>query len=123
MNLRTARVDVRDIVQDLQDVANGIEVTHAADNLNAAKEQKRARRRAAKEQRVRKVEKMILTHGWETLEDIWKRRAEKLLDDDRISELMQCHASGLLTPAQALMPQLSIFQEDTSASEGERKSA
>lgn len=123
LNLRAARVDTRDIAQDLQDVANGIEVTHAADNLKAAKEQKRARRRTAKEQRVRKVEKMILAHGWEALEDVWKRRAEKLLDDDRISELIQCRVSGLLTPAQALMPQLSIFQEDTSASEGERKSA
>ena len=89
LNPRAARVDTRDIVQDLRDIANGIEVTHAADNLKAAKEQKQASRRAAKEQRVRKVEKMILTHGWEALEDIWKRRAEKLLDGDRISELIQ----------------------------------
>ena len=48
LNLRAARVDTRDIVQDLQDVANGIEVTHAADNLKAARAQKCARREAAK---------------------------------------------------------------------------
>ena len=123
LNLRAARVDTRDIVQDLRDVANGIEVTHAADNLKAAKEQKRARREAAKAQRIRKVEKMILTCGWEALEDIWKHRAEKLLDDDRIDELTQRHQAGQLTPAQASMPQLSIFPEGTSASEDERKSA
>ena len=123
INLRAARVDKRDILQDLRDVANGIEVTHAADNLKAAKEQKRARRAAAKERRIRKVEAMILTHGWEALEDIWKRRAEKLLDDDRIDELTQRHRAGQLTPAQASMPQLSIFPEKTSASEDERKSA
>ena len=69
--------------------ANGIEVIHAADSLKAAKAQKRARREAAKAQRIRKVEKMILTYGWDHLEDIWKRRAEKLLDDDQIYALVQ----------------------------------
>ena len=82
-------MDKRDILQDLQDVANGIEVIHAADSLKAAKAQKRARREAAKAQRIRKVEKMILTYGWDHLEDIWKRRAEKLLDDDQIYALVQ----------------------------------
>ena len=110
-------------MQDLQDIANGIEVVHAADKMKAAKEQKRARRAAAKERRVRKVEKMILTHGWEALEDIWKHRAEKLLDDDRIDELTRRHGTGQLTPVRASMPQLSIFPEGASASEDERKSA
>ena len=123
INLRAARVDKRDILQDLQDVAKGIEVIHAADSLKAAKEQKRARRAAAKAQKIRKVERMILAHGWEDLEAAWKRRAEKLLDDDRISELVQLHMAGQLTPAQAAMPQLSIFSEDALASEDERESA
>ena len=122
LNLRAARVDTRDIAQDLQDAANGIEVTHAADNLKAAKAQKRARREAAKAQRTRKAETMILAHGWDDLDALWKRRAEKLLDDDRIGELIQRHQAGQLTPAQTSMPQLSIFPEDTSA-EDERKSA
>lgn len=111
LNLRAARVDARDIVQDLQDIANGIEVIHAADSLKAAKEQKKARRAAAKAQRVRKVEKMILTHGWEDLDGAWKRRAEKLLDEDRISELVQSHIAGQQTPAQTPMTQISIFAE------------
>ncbi len=87
LNLRAARTDTRDIHQDLQDIANGIEVTHAADTLKEAKAQKRARREAAKQQRIRKVEKMILTSGWTGLDNGWKRRAEKLLDDGRIEEL------------------------------------
>ena len=29
LNLRATRMDTRDILQDLQDVANGIQVTHA----------------------------------------------------------------------------------------------
>lgn len=82
-------MDKRDILQDLQDVANGIEVIHAADSLKAAKAQKRARREAAKARRIRKAEAMVLAHGWDGLEDIWKRRAEKLLGGDRIDELLQ----------------------------------
>ena len=111
INLRAARVDKRDILQDLRDIANGIEVIHAADSLKAAKEQKRARRAAAKVQKIRKIEKMILAHGWDDLEDCWKRRAEKLLEEDRIDELIQCHAAGQRIPAQMPMEQFRIFPE------------
>jgi len=125
VDLRAARVDTRDIMQDLQDIANGIQVTHAADSLKAAKEQKRARRAAAKAQRIRKVEKMILTYGWDDLEDSWKRRAEKLLDEERIGELVQRRTAEQLKPVQSPIAQLSIFAEDTpsSALEDERFSA
>ena len=104
-------MDKRDILQDLRDIANGIEVIHAADSLKAAKEQKRARRAAAKVQKIRKIEKMILAHGWDDLEDCWKHRAEKLLEEDRIDELIQCHAAGQRIPAQMPMEQLRIFPE------------
>lgn len=99
LNLRAARMDTRDILQDLQDVANGIQVTHAADSLKAAKAQKKARREAAKKQRIRKVEQMLLTCGWNGLDDLWRRRAEKLLDDQRIDELhLQWKAAQAQTP-------------------------
>lgn len=111
INLRAARVDTRDIMQDLQDIANGIEVVHEADSLKAAREQKRARRAAVKAQRIRKVEKMLLTHGWEELDDIWKRRAKKLLDEAQIDELLQCRATGQQKPAQPAMEQISMFTE------------
>ena len=114
INLRAARVDKRDILQDLQDVANGIEVVHAADSLKAAKEQKRARRAAAKERRIRKVEAMILTHGWEALEDIWKRRAKKLLDGKRIDELLQQRQAPKAVPPKEA--QLSLFPGETDRS-------
>ena len=108
LNLRAARMDTRDILQDLQDVANGIQVTHAADTLKASKEQKKARREAAKGRRIRKVEQMILTHGWADLDNIWQRRAEKLLDDERIEELvLQRNAAKVQTPPEEL--QVSLF--------------
>ena len=107
-NIRIARSEQRDLLQDLRDVAEGIEVIHATDSLKAAKAQKRARREAAKAQRIRKVEKMILTCGWDRLEDIWKRRAEKLLDDDQIAALIrQCEASRAKGPPEEA--QISLF--------------
>lgn len=109
INLRAARVDKRDILQDLQDVANGIEVIHAADSLKAAKAQKQARREAAKARRIRKVEAMVLTHGWDALEDTWKRRAKKLLDGDRINELLHQRQSAKTTPLEEI--QLSLFPD------------
>ena len=99
LNLRAARMDTRDILLDLQDVANGIQVTHAADSLKAAKAQKKARREAAKKQRIRNVEQMLLTCGRNGLDDLWRRRAEKLLDDQRIDELhLQWKAAQAQTP-------------------------
>ena len=121
INLRAAKVNTRDIKQDLQDIANGIEVIHTIDSEKAAKEQKRARRKAAKEQRIRKVEKMILTQGWEELDDIWKHRATKLLDEDRISELIQAYAAGPQASAQPPVAQISIFAEDAVPSTPEKE--
>lgn len=108
LNLRAARMDTRDIHQDLQDIANGIEVTHAADKLKAAKAQKRARREAAKRQKIRKAERMILTYGWAGLDDGWRCRAEKLLDDGRIAELAEQWAAAQV-PKPSSENQLSIF--------------
>ena len=121
INLRAAKVNTRDIKQDLQDIANGIEVIHTIDSEKAAKEQKRARRKAAKEQRIRKVEKMILTQGWEELDDIWKHRATKLLDEDRISELIQAYAAGPQASAQPPVAQIPIFAEDAVPSTPEKE--
>lgn len=89
LNLRAARMDTRDILQDLRDISDGIEVTHASDNLKATKEQKRARREEARKRRVRKAEKMVLDNGWTELDALWQRRAEKLLSEDRIQELLR----------------------------------
>ena len=62
---------------------------------------------------------MILSCGWEALDDGWKHRASKLLDEDRISELIQAHTARHLASAQTPMAQLSIFAEAASPSMSE----
>lgn len=108
-NQRAARVETRDIIQDLQDVAAGIQVTHEADKLKAAKAQKKARRDAAKAKNAKKDEQMILTHGWDNLEVRWKKWAKKFLDDDHILVLIDQHRKAASIPETEKEPQLSLF--------------
>ena len=57
-NIRIARSEQRDLLQDLRDVAEGIEVHHAVDLNKAAAAQKRAakiHRKELKERRARRV--------------------------------------------------------------------
>lgn len=89
LNFRAARRDTRDILQDLQDVADGVHVTHAADELKEAKEQKTARRKAAQERMVQRAERLVLSNGWDNLEQYQKRRVYKLLDPERIEALLK----------------------------------
>lgn len=86
-NVRIEAREQRDILQDLRDVADGIEVVHEADELRAPKEQKQARRKAGKERQIKKMEWLILQCGWEGLNERQRRRAEKLLDADWIDAI------------------------------------
>lgn len=87
INFRAARVDTRDLMQDLRDVAAGITVHHAADDLKAEKEQKKQRRESAKEAHAARYEKLILKNGFANLNERDQRQVLKLLNEDRINEL------------------------------------
>ena len=86
VNFRAVRKDTRDLLQDLRDVAQGIAVSHAADELKAAKEQKKARRQAAKAAKAQQVQRLIRQKGWDALDVRQKRQAEKLLGADGIDQ-------------------------------------
>ena len=86
VNFRAVGKDARDLLQDLQDVAQGIAVSHAADELKAAKEQKKARRQAAEAAKARQLQRLILQKGWDALDVRQKRQAEKLLGADGIDQ-------------------------------------
>lgn len=54
-NIRVARNEQRDILQDLQDVAAGLEVVHDSDNAKAAKARKTESRSRAKVEKLAKL--------------------------------------------------------------------
>jgi hypothetical protein len=76
-------------MQDLADTAAGIEVVHQADAEKLRKEQKRARKEARQAQRVRSLEKLVLTGDLDNLTYSQKSGLKKHLSEERISELME----------------------------------
>jgi len=89
INFRAQRQNTRDIMQDLADTAAGIEVVHQADAEKLRKEQKRARKEARLAQRVRSLEKLVLTGDLDSLTYSQRRGLEKHLSEERIAELME----------------------------------
>lgn len=86
INFRAKRVDTRDLMQDLEDAAAGIEVFHRTDNDKAIKEQKHQRKEAAKLKKEAKMEKDVL-NSWDELEEHQRKRIYKTLGEDRVHEL------------------------------------
>lgn len=107
-NIRAAERESRDLIQDLQDIRDGIEIVHASDLEKQKKEAKIERRKRTKEKKIQKIEKKILDIGFENLEWIDQNRAFKLLDMDRIDELESMREENL-KKEQEKPVQLSIF--------------
>lgn len=93
VNFRAARQDTRDIMQDLADAAAGIEVIHQKDAEKFATEQKRARKKARLAQRVRSLEKLVLTGDLDDLTYSQRNGLKKHLSEERIAELMEQRSS------------------------------
>ena len=64
---------------------------HASDMEKRDSENKRERRRQARESAVRRLEKKLLENGYESLEkfSVDRRHADKWLGEERIAELEQ----------------------------------
>lgn len=87
LNVRAEQKESRDLMQDLQDIKEGIQIYHASDSEKNAKEQKRERSQKAKGKRIADIEKRILKIGYCNMDFFEQNKACKLLDWDRIDEL------------------------------------
>lgn len=77
INLRAERRDVRDLDQDLADIAAGIKVVHKSDEETKTQAIKREKRQRAKLKRHDDLKKKIQSTGYESLSESDKRRAQK----------------------------------------------
>ena len=68
-NVRAECRESRDLMQDLEDIRNGIQIVHASDMEKRDSENKRERRRQSRESAVRRLEKKLLENGYESLEE------------------------------------------------------
>lgn len=94
INFRAEKKVGRDLLQDLDDVANGIAVVHEADMVKQNAEAKRQRRKVATERKVAAAEKKIVQNGLASLTGYQRERMERLLGADRCYELDQQHQAA-----------------------------
>ena len=88
-NVRAERREARDLMQDLEDIKNGIQVSHASDLEKRNAECKRERRQKKHEAAVKRLEKKLLETGYGQLQEFStdKRHADKWLGEERIAQL------------------------------------
>lgn len=89
LNIRAEQRESRDLMQDLQDIQEGIQITHASDVEKKNKTYKKERRQQAQENKIKKLEKKLIETGYYNLEkhSLERRHADKWLGEDRIAEL------------------------------------
>lgn len=87
LNIRAEKRESRDLMQDLQDIKDGIRITHASDVEKNKKQQKSEKRQQAKEKKIAAMEKRIISVGYGNMDTYQQNKACKLLGFDRIDEL------------------------------------
>lgn len=90
-NIRAEKKAVRDFEQDMQDIQDGLIVTHDFDEKRRRKEDKAKRIREAKEKRKKAIEGKILKSGWEEMDEKTKNAARKMLESKEIENLRKMH--------------------------------
>lgn len=104
INLRAERRDVRDLDQDLADIAAGIEVVHKSDVEAKAKQAKTEKRKLAENKRRDAVKKRIQKDGFDALSEIEKIRAVKKFGEAEIMRIEETEKSKALQ-------QITFFEE------------
>lgn len=89
INIKACAKESRDLLQDLADLKNGINIVHDSDLIKREKEKKHIKRQEAIARRIKKLEKVLLTKGYDAIEPFSqeKRNIDKLITPERIKEL------------------------------------
>ena len=110
LNIRAEAKPSRDLVQDLQDIKDGITITHASDTEKRAKEYKKKKRKEAQQKKIERLEKKLIEVGYENLEpcSLDRVHADKWLDPERLEELERIRRQKL-KEEQEKPVQMSLF--------------
>lgn len=110
LNIRAESKPSRDLMQDLQDIRGGIEISHASDNEKQKKEAKKEKRKLAKQKNIERLEKKIIEIGYENLAEhsVDRVHADKWLTPERLEELAQIRQQKI-KEEQEKPVQLSLF--------------
>lgn len=110
LNIRAEQRESRDLMQDLQDIKDGIRVVHASDVEKQKKEQKKQHRKDIARKKIERLEKRILETGYWNMEpdSLDRIHADKWLGRERIEGLEKLR-NQKLKEEQEKPVQLSIF--------------
>ena len=110
LNIRAEAKPSRDLVQDLQDIKDGITITHASDTEKRAKEYKKKKRKEAQQKKIERLEKKLIEVGYENPEpySLDRVHADKWLDPERLEELERIRRQKL-KEEQEKPVQMSLF--------------
>jgi len=110
LNIRAESRPSRDLIQDLEDLKNGIFISYDEEGEKQKKQRKRERREKAVKKKVERLEKKIIETGYENLEpySLDKIHTDKWLDRERIEELQNIRQQKI-KEEQEKPVQLSIF--------------
>lgn len=110
LNIRAEQRESRDLMQDLQDIRDGIKIIHASDLEKQEKEQKKRKIEELKKKKIEKLEKKILEVGYFNLDpySLDRVHADKWLGTERINELEEIREQKLKEKREEPV-QLSIF--------------
>ena len=113
LNIRAEHRESRDLMQDLEDIRNGIQIFHASDPERQKKENKKERRLQAQQKKIERLEKKILEVGYDNLEEysLDKIHVDKWLGEERIEELEELRKRRL-KEEQEKPVQLNLFDMD-----------
>ncbi len=88
-NVRAEQRESRDLMQDLEDIRNGIQIILSSDAEKREAENKRERRKRSHESAVRRLQKRLMENGYDSLEKFSadRRHADRWMGPERIEEL------------------------------------
>lgn len=87
INIRAESKPSRDLMQDLEDIQNGISIVHASDQEKYWKEYKRKKREQSKQKALDKIKKKVIQNGLESLTYSENKKLENSLSSEEIYEL------------------------------------
>ena len=107
-NIRAEKKVVRDLMADLEDIDNGVQVTHELDERKRRKEEKSKKKQENKVKKIISLEKKILKNDYEDISIKDRTAIAKYLEPARIKEL-QKQRKIELEEKESKPKQLSLF--------------
>jgi single-stranded DNA-specific DHH superfamily exonuclease len=120
MNIRAEQRQCRDLMQDLQDIRDGINIFYDDEIKKDQKQRKKEAREKSRKKKIQKLEKKLIEIGYENLDSYEQQRIHKYIDSDRLCELIKNREQRLKEEREKPV-QLSIFDMIGGKTNGSRK--